>query len=140
MVPDARGAAAYKLTSTVMLQLYTKVGAQLSGSLTRQAAERLPVDAGHMVNIGSMIEDMEGRLRTSLDQVQLRCPSSERTFRSTHPSLGGQANSLACAVALRHHTGVLPEDARGAKRGAVTGGRHATGRLQAGHQHAGSRH
>ena len=28
--------AAYKLTSTVMLQLNTKVGAQLSGSLTRQ--------------------------------------------------------------------------------------------------------
>jgi len=69
VVPDARGAAAYKLTSTVMLQLNTKVGAQLSGSLTRQAAERLPVDAGHMVNIGSMIEDMEGRLRNSLDQV-----------------------------------------------------------------------
>jgi hypothetical protein len=77
----------------VILQLDTKVGAQLSGSLTRQAAEQLPVEAGHMVNIGSMIEHMEGKLRNSLDQVQLRRPRSERTSRSNASVMQSTDNS-----------------------------------------------
>jgi hypothetical protein len=41
-----------------------------------QAEERLPTDAGHMVNIGTMIEEMEGKLRNSLDQVNERIKSA----------------------------------------------------------------
>jgi capping protein beta len=32
----------------------------------------LAVADGHLVNMGKMIEEMEGKLRNSLDQVQFR--------------------------------------------------------------------
>lgn len=59
----------YKLTSTVMLSLVTKIGIQMGGSLTRQIEETAAVSEGHITNIGQMIEEMEGKLRNSLDQV-----------------------------------------------------------------------
>lgn len=67
--------AKYKLTSTVMLVLGTQTaavaekvvggngsgGVELSGSMTRQTEVDAPLSnsAGHVQNIGRMVEDME---------------------------------------------------------------------------------
>ncbi|KAJ3212754.1 F-actin-capping protein subunit beta [Entophlyctis luteolus] len=68
--------ATYKLTSTVILNILH--GGQpaagelnLSGNLTRQAEQDLPVDdfAAHVGNIGRIIEDMELRMRNSLHEI-----------------------------------------------------------------------
>ncbi len=59
----------YKLTSTVILHLGAvneSLGEMdLSGNMTRQAAQEMPVDddGSHIVNIGKMIEDMESKIR-----------------------------------------------------------------------------
>ena len=77
---DAEGKRAeYKLTSTVMLHLATKTGddggadaagnLRMSGSLTRQEEQEASMAEGHLVNIGVMIEEMEAKLRSSLDHV-----------------------------------------------------------------------
>ncbi|KAL1917586.1 uncharacterized protein VTP21DRAFT_3979 [Calcarisporiella thermophila] len=65
-----------KLTSTVMLYLFMNnrdVGKMnLSGSLTRQAEQDLSIAEGqqaHIANLGRMIEDMELRMRNSLQEV-----------------------------------------------------------------------
>mmetsp|Transcript_35975 Transcript_35975/g.49946 ORF Transcript_35975/g.49946 Transcript_35975/m.49946 type:complete len:288 (+) Transcript_35975:165-1028(+) len=68
-IGDDGVSAIYKLTSTVMLSLNTQDGIKLGGSLTRQMEEIHPVIEGHIVNIGTMLEEMEGKLRNSLDQV-----------------------------------------------------------------------
>ncbi|CAN1220792.1 Probable F-actin-capping protein subunit beta [Linum grandiflorum] len=63
----------YCLTSTVMLSLTTDKESsgtfKLSGSLRRQMKMDLPLTDGHLCNMGKMIEEMEGKLRNSLDQV-----------------------------------------------------------------------
>ncbi|CAN1268058.1 Probable F-actin-capping protein subunit beta [Linum perenne] len=63
----------YCLTSTVMLSLTTDNESSgtfnLSGSLRRQMKMDLPLADGHLCNMGKMIEEMEGKLRNSLDQV-----------------------------------------------------------------------
>merc|ERR1711907_843516 len=68
--------ANYKLTSTVMLWLETnKEGSgmmKLGGSLTRQAGETFTVDDNepqHIANIGKMIEDMENKMRNTLNEI-----------------------------------------------------------------------
>ncbi|WWC89736.1 uncharacterized protein L201_004661 [Kwoniella dendrophila CBS 6074] len=82
--------AKYKLTSTVMLVLETKTlakpqgiknidenqvkgngGVTLSGSMTRQAEVDYPLtnSAGHIPNIGRMVEDMEIKMRNLLSSV-----------------------------------------------------------------------
>ncbi|WWC69275.1 uncharacterized protein I206_103213 [Kwoniella pini CBS 10737] len=80
--------AKYKLTSTVMLVLETKTLATiegkevdetskgkgnvtLSGSMTRQAEVDYPLtnSAGHIPNIGRMVEDMEIKMRNLLSSV-----------------------------------------------------------------------
>lgn len=61
--------ATYKLTSTIMLSLHSKAGLNLSGSITRQKNLTAPCSEGHIVNIGTTIEDMENTLRNQLDQV-----------------------------------------------------------------------
>ncbi|WWD16059.1 hypothetical protein CI109_100484 [Kwoniella shandongensis] len=79
--------AKYKLTSTVMLVLETKTlakadgkgaeGAEgkgnvtLSGSMTRQAEVDYPLTtaAGHIPNIGRLVEDMEIKMRNLLSAV-----------------------------------------------------------------------
>ncbi|WRT67296.1 uncharacterized protein IL334_004264 [Kwoniella shivajii] len=79
--------AKYKLTSTVMLVLETKTLAKaegknqdtsrgkgsvtLSGSMTRQAEVDYPLtnSAGHIPNIGRMVEDMEIKMRNLLSSV-----------------------------------------------------------------------
>ncbi|MED6118235.1 hypothetical protein PIB30_000861 [Stylosanthes scabra] len=63
----------YRLTSTVMLTLTTDNESSgtfsLSGSIRRQMNMRLSVADGHLSNMGRMIEEMESKLRNSLDQV-----------------------------------------------------------------------
>ncbi|KAF8377221.1 hypothetical protein HHK36_030595 [Tetracentron sinense] len=65
--------AHYCLTSTVMLSLTTSDESSgtfnLSGSIRRQMSMDLSVAEGHLCNMGRMIEEMESKLRNSLDQV-----------------------------------------------------------------------
>ncbi len=70
--------ATYQLTSSVMLYLQTSLsnttnsganGLKMAGGLTRQEQQTHPMTDGHLVNIGRMIEEMESKLRSSLDQV-----------------------------------------------------------------------
>jgi len=74
-VQDNRKQAHYKLTSTVMLSINTETAAtgqvNLAGSLTRQDEKDFPVnDANpHVSNIGRMVEDMEIKLRNTLEQI-----------------------------------------------------------------------
>ncbi|RMZ87642.1 hypothetical protein DV736_g5133, partial [Chaetothyriales sp. CBS 134916] len=85
----ASGASAghYKLTSTVILHLARSPSASkddtmtLAGSMTRQVEADLVVepsgsggaaqgrDGGHIVNIGKLVEDMEGKMRNMLQEV-----------------------------------------------------------------------
>jgi len=66
----------YKLTSTVILHLAREgegLGEMnLSGNMTRQIEQDLAVeggDAGHVVNVGRLVEDMEGKMRNLLQEV-----------------------------------------------------------------------
>jgi len=67
--------AHYKLTSTTMLWLQTnKEGSgmmNLGGSLTRQAeADNSLTDSDtHIVNMGRMVEDMENKMRSTLNDI-----------------------------------------------------------------------
>lgn len=70
--------ASYKLTSTIMLRLSTDHSVQqnpgtlnLSGSLTRQieANREAKDNAAHVANMGSLIEDMENRMRDTLQAI-----------------------------------------------------------------------
>jgi len=74
---DDKGATAdYRLTSTVMLNIETedeKTGTvSLSGSMTRQEsrdAQPVSKEKTHVNNMGSFIEDMEGKMRTALNTI-----------------------------------------------------------------------
>ncbi|XP_059164352.1 F-actin-capping protein subunit beta-like [Physella acuta] len=67
--------AHYKLTSTVMLWLQTsKEGSgtmNLGGSLTRQIENDAAVNENspHIVNIGKMVEEMENKIRNTLNNI-----------------------------------------------------------------------
>ncbi|KAL5013641.1 hypothetical protein ScPMuIL_007911 [Solemya velum] len=67
--------AHYKLTSTAMLWLQTtKEGSgtmNLGGSLTRQVEHDSTVNdsSPHIVNIGKMVEDMENKIRNTLNEI-----------------------------------------------------------------------
>ncbi|GMH01010.1 hypothetical protein Nepgr_002849 [Nepenthes gracilis] len=71
--PEEDGTSHYCLTSTVMLSLTTDNEScgtfSLSGSIRRQMNMDLSVAEGHLCNMGRMIEEMESKLRYSLDQV-----------------------------------------------------------------------
>ncbi|OVA17029.1 F-actin-capping protein subunit beta [Macleaya cordata] len=71
--PEDDAMAHYCLTSTVMLSLTTNDESSgnfnLSGSIRRQMNMDLSVADGHLCNMGKMIEEMESKLRNSLDQV-----------------------------------------------------------------------
>ncbi|WCJ44026.1 F-actin-capping protein subunit beta [Euphorbia peplus] len=71
--PEEEGIAHYCLTSTIMLSLTTNNESSgtfnLSGSIRRQMNLDMVVADGHLCNMGRMIEEMEGKLRNSLDQV-----------------------------------------------------------------------
>jgi len=74
-VQDNKKNAHYKLTSTVMLNIETETAGtgqvSLAGSLTRQDEKDFPVNDGnpHVSNIGKMVEDMEIKLRNTLEQI-----------------------------------------------------------------------
>ena len=66
----------YKLTSTVILSLSSDAKDTLgtlglSGNLTRQIEQDMPVenDESHIINVGRMVEDMEGKMRNLLQEV-----------------------------------------------------------------------
>jgi len=68
--------AKYKLVSTVMLWLQTSNSEStgkmnLGGSLTRQMERDCPVNdqTPHLVNIGTMVEDLESKMRSTLNDV-----------------------------------------------------------------------
>jgi capping protein beta len=67
--------AQYKLTSTIMLYMLQNTqdlgNLNLSGSMTRQLEQDFPVDdpSAHIANIGRMVEDMEMKMRNSLQEV-----------------------------------------------------------------------
>jgi len=67
--------AHYKLTSTSMLWLQTnREGSgtmNLGGSLTRQVEQDSPVSEAspHIANIGRMVEDMENKIRNTLNEI-----------------------------------------------------------------------
>ncbi|KZT57652.1 putative F-actin capping protein beta subunit [Calocera cornea HHB12733] len=67
--------ANYKLTSTVMLTISvsgpTEGSVSLSGSMTRQQEQDLPIASiqTHIANTGRMIEDMELKMRNQLQDV-----------------------------------------------------------------------
>eukprot|EP01103_Thecamoeba_quadrilineata_P000524 TRINITY_DN10456_c0_g1_i1.p1 TRINITY_DN10456_c0_g1~~TRINITY_DN10456_c0_g1_i1.p1 ORF type:complete len:273 (+),score=57.15 TRINITY_DN10456_c0_g1_i1:48-866(+) len=74
-VADKKTKAQYKLTSTVMLSLETQTEqtgqVSLSGNLTRQDEKEFPVNEAnpHLINIGRMVEDMEIRLRNTIETI-----------------------------------------------------------------------
>jgi len=74
-VHDKGKSGHYKLTSTVMLFIETETKetgrVTLAGSLTRQDEKDYPVDKNtpHIANIGRMVEDMELKLRTTLQTI-----------------------------------------------------------------------
>lgn len=74
-VQEAKKSAHYKLTSTVMLTIETETDAtgnvSVSGNLTRQAEKDSVVNElnPHISNIGKMVEDMESRLRSTLETI-----------------------------------------------------------------------
>jgi capping protein beta len=65
----------YKLTSTVILSLSTSGSTlgdlDLSGNMTRQVEQDLPVDndESHIANVGKLVEDMELKMRNLLQEV-----------------------------------------------------------------------
>lgn len=67
--------AHYKLTSTAMLWLQTNKPASgtmnLGGSLTRQMEQdcQLSETSPHIANIGKMVEDMENKIRSTLNDI-----------------------------------------------------------------------
>ncbi|XP_031369217.1 F-actin-capping protein subunit beta isoform X1 [Apis florea] len=67
--------AHYKLTSTAMLWLQTnKHGSgtmNLGGSLTRQVEQdaQISENSPHIANIGRMVEDMENKIRNTLNEI-----------------------------------------------------------------------
>jgi len=67
--------AHYKLTSTVMLWLQTNKNTSgmmnLGGSLTRQMESDAPVNESnpHLVNIGKLVEEMENKMRSTLNEI-----------------------------------------------------------------------
>lgn len=74
-VQDKGKSGHYKLTSTVMLFIETETKetgrVTLAGSLTRQDEKDFGVDKNtpHVANIGKMVEEMELKLRTTLQTI-----------------------------------------------------------------------
>jgi len=81
VLPSAGGAeATYKLTTTIMLSMKVanaSIGdANLSGSLTRQAEQKMPLNDAlgktHITNMGTVIENLEIDMRSNLDQLYIQ--------------------------------------------------------------------
>eukprot|EP01097_Dermamoeba_algensis_P000871 TRINITY_DN1321_c0_g1_i1.p1 TRINITY_DN1321_c0_g1~~TRINITY_DN1321_c0_g1_i1.p1 ORF type:complete len:290 (-),score=90.76 TRINITY_DN1321_c0_g1_i1:94-903(-) len=74
-VTEGKKSSHYKLTSTVMLSIETETPTaglvSLSGSLSRQAEQDAPADKNntHVMNIGRMVEDLEIKMRTTIETI-----------------------------------------------------------------------
>eukprot|EP01010_Urceolus_cornutus_P000851 NODE_1357_length_948_cov_28.156841_g1047_i0.p1 GENE.NODE_1357_length_948_cov_28.156841_g1047_i0~~NODE_1357_length_948_cov_28.156841_g1047_i0.p1 ORF type:complete len:258 (-),score=66.10 NODE_1357_length_948_cov_28.156841_g1047_i0:123-896(-) len=72
-VQEGAKASKYKQTSTIMLSIASKeaVNLDICGALTRQNETELDVNdvQTHIVNIGNVVQEMENKLRNSVDQV-----------------------------------------------------------------------
>lgn len=85
----------YKLTTTVIVSMNVErpeVGvASLSGSLTRQKESSvMATDASpHIANIGHMIEDMEGEIRSNMNELYI-LKTREVVNNLHHPNAGGR--------------------------------------------------
>jgi capping protein beta len=72
---NGRRSANYQVTSTVMLDMTDKSDKlgrlDISGNLTRQLAKTLPMEdeGSHIANIGTLIEEIESKLRNTLNEV-----------------------------------------------------------------------
>lgn len=107
-------AAHYKLTSTAMLWLQTtKTGSgtmNLGGSLTRQAEMEANVgeSSPHIANIGRMVEDMENKIRNTLNDIYFsKTKDIVNGLRSTVPAADTKhremlKNDLASALQKRN--------------------------------------
>lgn len=109
--PSTSGKASYKLTTTVMLSMDVhkdEVGdSNLSGSLTRMATKSAPFDDAHphLMNIGTMIEDMETDIRTYLDSLYIqKTREVVSSIRKLHqgPTQGGNFTMNLNAAVLKH--------------------------------------
>jgi capping protein (actin filament) muscle Z-line, beta len=115
-VNETHGKATYKLTSTVMLYMKTnKPGhgeMNLSGSMTRQVESKdTVVDEAnpHIANMGRLIEDMEIKMRSSLQVQQRPLASAVRFYTPCHSAMGtflllslSLSLSLALCLAVTH--------------------------------------
>jgi len=81
VLPSGDGSeATYKLTTTIMLSMKVankSIGdADLSGSLTRQAEQKMALNDGlgktHITNMGTIIENLEIDMRSNLDQLYIQ--------------------------------------------------------------------
>jgi len=80
VMPEAgkKDVFAYKITSTVMISMIIKDGSvgqvDLSGSMTKQEHKKEAVSAGnsHIANMGKMLEDMELRIRNSIEGIYIQ--------------------------------------------------------------------
>ena len=74
VVSDGKSAQ-YKLTSTILMEINQTAknlgSMNLSGSLTRQAEQEFTIqdEQSHIGNIGRMIEDMETKMRNSIQDI-----------------------------------------------------------------------
>ncbi|KNC86758.1 hypothetical protein SARC_01092 [Sphaeroforma arctica JP610] len=74
-VKNEKNQATYKMTSTIMLWMKTTTDGSgdmdLGGNMTKTTEETLPVNTTkpHIANIGTMIEDVELRMRYTLNDV-----------------------------------------------------------------------
>ncbi|KAI8896666.1 F-actin-capping protein subunit beta [Globomyces pollinis-pini] len=74
-VNPTKKSATYKTTSSIILQVVTPTSStpkvDLAGSLTRQAEMEFPLDdyTSHVHNIGRLVEEMENKMRSSIEQV-----------------------------------------------------------------------
>ena len=116
----ADGLSTYTLTSTAMLYLRTKDGSggefSLAGHITRQAKKRASAtrpDESHLTNIGKAIEEMEGKLRNSLDQVYFGKTQEVvgllRTAGASTNDVGPVSIKHASSQAFTMQTGLIAE-------------------------------
>ncbi|KAJ3121904.1 F-actin-capping protein subunit beta [Nowakowskiella sp. JEL0407] len=105
--------AKYNLTSTIMLNMDTENstlgGLNLSGSLTRQAEQDLPLEdySSHVSNLGRMVEDMELKLRNSLQVVYFGKTSDISNDLRSLKSLGEVKKQAALQEELAGELGKL---------------------------------
>nr|CAB3227644.1 CAPZB uncharacterized protein LOC100181273 [Phallusia mammillata] len=103
--------AHYKLTSTVMLWLQTNKAASgtmnLGGSLTRQVEKDASLNEGnsHISNIGRLVEEMENKMRHTLNEIYFgKTRDIVNDLRSTIP-LSEVAKQRSVANELRAKLG-----------------------------------